>query len=219
MGRCRTAHRAGFAALLLWSAASSGTTLDLCAAAGKIGTRADQNDPCERLSLLAEVASKCAAEMPEDRQLQRHAAGILQLEKQLQIDQSVMQSLRQMRDAPTASTGPMHLDPSALDRQIAFQESAGEKNRAALAARRTVAVSAGYPMLAQAGFAQAVITNAVWRHVESWTAPQATNCRNSENEGTSAGQLAGMIAVLLSHGNPIETQVMRQLLADPPVGH
>lgn len=208
-------HRAGLVAFLLWSAAFPAMALDVCASVGKLDAPAGRKDPCEGLAYLAEVAGKCAAEIPEDRRLQRLAAGILELERQTRIDESVLRSLRLMRDNPTASRG-MNSDPAALDRQMAIQESHGAKNRSLLAERRSSAVAAGFPQLAQAGYAQTVITNAVWRYLDSAVRPQLANCRGGNDGRRTAGDFAGMLAVSLSHGNPIETQIIRQLLGEQP---
>lgn len=215
MDRCRVVYRAGVGAFLLWNAASPVMALEVCASVGKIDSRMDRSDTCGNLANLAEVASRCAAEIPEDRRLQRHAAGILQLEKQTKIDDSVIQSLRKMREIPDSSR-EMNVDPAAFERRMAIQESLGEKNRAALAEKRSTAVSAGYPKLAQPGYAQAVITNAVWRYLESLIRPQVVDCRSGSDGLKSAANFAGMFAVSISHGNPIETQIMRQLLGDQP---
>lgn len=215
MKRCSVVHRAAVGAFLLWSTASPVAALEVCASAGKIDMRTDGRDPCENLATLAGVVSKCAAEIPEDRQLQRHAAGILQLERQTRIDESVIQSLRKMRESPSSSR-ELNSDLSAFDRQMSVQESLGEKNRAALAERRSTAVSAGYQQLARWGYAQAVITNAVWRYLDSLIDPQVANCRSGGDGLKSASTFAGMLATALSHGNPIETQIMRQLLGDQP---
>jgi hypothetical protein len=96
--------------------------------------------------------------------------------------------------------------------RISFQESYSAKNRDALAEKRALAVSAGYSRLAEEGYAQTVITNAVWRYMDSVVQPQVASCDASPEGRKRAGEFAGMLAVSMSHGNPIETQIVRQLL-------
>lgn len=207
--------RSGAAVLLLLGVAFPALAIEVCASAGKLDVPPGMKEPCESLARFAEVTGKCAAEIAEDRRLQRYAAGILELERQTRIDESVVRSLRMLRDKPDASGGRT-IDADAFERQMAVQESAGERNRSALAAKRSAAVSAGYSQLAQPGYAQAVISNAVWRYLDNAVRPQLANCRSGSAGRTSAGEFAGMLAVSMSHGNPIETQIVRQLLGEQP---
>jgi hypothetical protein len=135
--------------------------------------------------------------MPEDRNLQRHAAGILELERQTKIDDSVLASMRKMNMA---------------QERISFQESYGAKNRSDLAEKRALAVAAGYSQLGQEGYAQSVISNAVWRYLDGAVRAQVANCTAGEAGRKAAGEFAGMLGVSMSHGNPLEQHIIRQLL-------
>lgn len=211
-------YQASLLSLLLMSASLPAMALDVCASVGKIDASPGKKDPCDSLAYFAEVAGKCAAEIVEDRRLQRYAAGILELERQTRIDESVLRSLRMMRNNPALPGGKTG-DPTALDRQVAAQEAYGAKNLLALADKRSSAVSAGYRQLAQPGYAQTVISNAVWRYLDNAVRPQLANCRNSTEGRKNAADFAGMLAVTMSHGNPIETQIIRQLLGEQPKTH
>ena len=184
------------AALLLAALACPAFALDFCPSAGKAELPAVK-DPCEGLTYFSRITATCAAEIPEDRNLQRHAAGILELERQAKIDDSVLASMRKMGMA---------------QERISFQETYAGKNRSALAEKRALAVSAGYSQLAQEGPAQSIISNAVWRYLDTAVRPQVANCSAGEEGRKAAGDFAGMLAVSMSHGNPIEQQVIRQLL-------
>lgn len=186
-----------FAALLLSVIALPAAALDFCPSVGKVEAPATRTDPCEGLAFLAKITAKCVAEIPEDRNLQRHAAGILELERQVKIDESVLATMRKMAMSPE---------------RISFQESYAAKNRDALAGKRALAVAAGYSQLAQEGSAQAIISNAVWRYVDSAVQPHVAGCAQGEAGKKAAGEFAGALAVSMSHGNPIETMVIRQLL-------
>lgn len=185
------------AALLLSVVALPAAALDFCPSVGKVDMPANRSDPCEGLAFLSTITAKCAAEIPEDKNLQRHAAGILELERQTKIDESVLASMRKMNMA---------------QERISFQESYSAKNRDALAEKRALAVSAGYSQLANEGPAQAVISNAVWRYMDGAVQPQVAGCSASPEGRKRAGEFAGMLAVSMSHGNPLETEIIRQLL-------
>lgn len=185
------------AALLLSVVALPAVALDFCPSVGNVDMPANRSDPCEGLAFLSKIAATCAAEIPEDKNLQRHAAGILELERQTKIDESVLATMRKMGMA---------------QERISFQESYSAKNRDALAEKRALAVSAGYSQLAQEGPAQAVISNAVWRYMDSAVQPHVAGCSASPEGRKRAGEFAGMLAVSMSHGNPLETQIIRQLL-------
>lgn len=171
--------------------------LDFCPSVGKVEVPANRTDPCEGLAFLAKIMAKCAAEIPEDRNLQRHAAGILELERQTKIDESVLANMRKMGMA---------------EERISFQESYSAKNRDALAEKRALAASAGYSQLAREGSAQPVITNAVWRYMDNAVRPHVAGCTQGEAGRKAATEFAGMLGVAMSHGNPIEREVMRRLL-------
>jgi hypothetical protein len=173
------------------------SALDFCPSVGKVEPPPGKMEPCESLAFLAKITAKCAAEIPEDKNLQRHAAGILELERQTKIDESVLSSMRKM---------------GMTQERIAFQESYGAKNRDALAEKRALAVSAGYSQLANEGPAQAVISNAVWRYMDTAAQPHLTACTRSEAGKKAAGEFAGALAISFSHGNPLEQQIIRQLL-------
>ena len=200
-----------YIASLLAAIALPASALDFCPSVGKVEPPAGKMEPCEGLAFLAKITAKCAAEIPEDKNLQRHAAGILELERQVKIDQSVTKSLQQMRAKPQP-IGGRPIDPAAMDRQIAFQESYAAKNRDALAEKRALAVSAGYSQLGQEGTAQAVISNAVWRYMDNAVQPHLTACSQSEAGKRAAGEFAGALAMSFTHGNPLEQQIIRQLL-------
>jgi hypothetical protein len=185
------------AALFLAFLALPALALEVCPSVGKVDLPAIK-EPCEGLAFFARIAAKCATELPEDRNLQRHAAGILELERQAHIDASVLASMRKMGG----------FSPE----RIAFQESYAAKNQSALAEKRALAVAAGYSQLAQEGAAQAVIGNAVWRYLDATVQPQLANCSDGEAGRKAAGQFAGMLAVSMSHGNPIEARIIRELL-------
>jgi hypothetical protein len=183
-------------ALVLLAFAAPAFALEVCPSVGKVDL-APVKDPCEGLAFFSRIAAICAAEIPEDRNLQRHAAGILELERQAKIDESVLAIMRKKGMAAE---------------RISFQESYSEKNRSALAEKRALAVSAGYSQLAQEGTAQSVITNAVWRYLDATVRPQLASCSAGEAGRKAAGQFAAMLAVSMSHGNPIEAEIVRQLL-------
>ena len=186
------------AALVLFVVATPAAALDFCPSVGSVELPANRTDPCEGLAFLAKIAATCAEEIPEDRNLQRHAAGILELERQTKIDEDVLAAMRKMG--------------SFSEERIAFQESYAAKNRGALAEKRALAVSAGYPQFAQEGTAQAVISNAVWRYMDGAVRPHVARCTQGEAGKKAAGEFAGMLAVSMSHGNPIEQQIIRRLL-------
>ena len=173
------------AALLFATVALPASALDFCPSVGKVDVPANRSDPCEGLAFLAKIASKCAAEMPEDRNLQRHAAGILELERQVGIDSSVLASMRQMG--------------SFSQERIAFQESYAAKNRDALAEKRALAVSAGYSQLASEGPAQAVITNAVWRYLDNAIQPHVAGCTQAGGDGLLEDWTPAHVAGLNHH--------------------
>jgi hypothetical protein len=185
-----------FAALLLAALATPAWALDFCPSVGKVDLP-PVKDPCDGLAFFSRIAATCAAEIPEDRNLQRHAAGILELERQAKINESVLVSMRKMGMA---------------QERISFQESYSETNRSALAEKRTLAVSAGYSQLAREGAAQSVITNAVWRYLDVTARPELANCSAGEAGRKAASDFAGLLAVSMSHGNPIEAQIIRELL-------
>ena len=186
-----------FAALILGVVALPAAALEPCPSVGNVDMPANRSDPCEGLAFLAKITAKCAAEMPEDKNLQRHSAAILELERQTKIDETVLASMRKMNMA---------------QERISFQESYSAKNRDALAEKRALAVSAGYSQLAKEGPAQAVISNAVWRYMDGAVQPQVAGCSASPEGRKRAGEFAGMLAVSMSHGNPLETEIIRQLL-------
>ena len=187
------------AALVFLVVTLPAAALDFCPSVGKVEPPAKKMEACEGLAFVAKITSRCAAEMPEDKNLQRHAAGILELERQTKVDDSVLASMRKMNMAPE---------------RISFQEAYGAKNRDALAEKRALAVSAGYSQLAQEGTAQAVISNAVWRYLDSAAQPHVAGCTQGEAGRKAAGEFAGMLGVAMSHGNPLEQQIIRQLLGN-----
>ena len=186
-----------YIAFLLAVIALPARALDFCPSVGKVEPPAGKMEPCEALAFLSKITSRCAAEIPEDKNFQRHAAGILELERQTKIDESVLQTMRKMNMAPE---------------RISFQESYAAKNKSALVEKRALAVSAGYSQLANEGTAQAVISNAVWRYMDTAAQPHLKGCTQSEAGKKAAGEFAGALAMSFSHGNPLETQIIRQLL-------
>lgn len=198
------------AALLLAAVALPAAALDFCPSVGKVETPGKM-EPCEGLAFLAKITAKCAAEIPEDRSLQRHAAGILELERQRKIDENVLIGLRQVRADPQRMSG-MKIDPALLDRQIAMQEGLADKTLADLREKRALGVSAGYSQLAKEGAAQTVIDNAVWRYLDGAVRPQVANCSSGGAGRKAASDFAGMLGVSMSHGNPLEREIIRQLL-------
>jgi hypothetical protein len=196
---------------LLAAVALPAAALDFCSSVGKVEPPAAKMEPCEGIAFLARITAKCAAEMPEDHNLQRHAAGILELENKRKVDTMVRQGLRATQADPEHLHG-RKIDPVLLDRQIAMQEALAAKTEADLREKRALAASAGYSQPAKEGTAQTVIDNAVWRYLDGTVQPHVAGCSQSEAGKKAAGEFAGMLGVAMSHGNAIEREVMRQLL-------
>ena len=157
-------------ALLAVAIGTCASAEDLCAAAGPLkgltpspGSR--PRDACEGLRVLQAAVAKCAAEFPDDRALQIRAASILPLERQRSIDASVLASLRQMQANPQGLKSS-NIDRTLLARRIEMIEAQAAKIDAELAAKRDSAVAAGYGQLAQDGYAQTIVSSAVWRYVD-----------------------------------------------------
>src|SRR5215472_3970114 len=205
----------GLAALLLAAAVLPASALEVCLSVGKVELPAGTLEPCDSLAYLAKIISRCAVEIPEDKNLQRHAAGILELENKHKVDLMVLQGLRATLANPQ-QMADRKIDPVLLDRRIAMQEGLATKTESDLRERRALAVSAGYSQLAREGAAQAIIDNAVWRYLDTEMHPRVGSCSASEAGRRSAAEFAGMLGVAASHGNPLEREVMRQLLESTP---
>ena len=205
----------GVVALLLAATVLPASALEVCPSVGKVEMPAGKLEPCSGLAYLAKIISKCAAEIPEDKTLQRHAAEILELENEHKVDQMVLQDLRTTRANPERMRG-RKMDPVLLDRQIAMQERLAAKIESDLREKRALAVSAGYLPLAKEGAAQTIIDNAVWRYLDTEMHPRVGSCSASEAGRRSAAEFAARLGVAASHGNPLEREVMRELLESTP---
>jgi len=187
---------------------------DLCTGAGPLGTLAPSagsrpRDACDGLRLLQPMVAKCAAEFPEDRALQLRAAGALPLERQRSIDASVVASLREMQASPQRLTAS-NIDPTLLARRIEMMEAQAAKTDADLAAKRASAAAAGYRELAQDGYAQKIIWNAVWRYVDGEVRRRLEACTDDAGRRAALDFIANL-AIMLTHEGGLERELMRRL--------
>ena len=171
-------------------------------------------DPCDALRILLPVVTKCAAEFPETRELQVHAARILLLERQRKIDIGVLSSMRKMLESQQLSQ-TLNIDPITWARRIEIAEAGAAKTEADLAAQRQRAVAAGYDQLSKSGLAQKIISSAVWRHIETDARGFLNSCADDAGR-QAAVQFIGNFAIMMSHGNGFEREIIRRILDSAP---
>src|SRR5262245_7334972 len=203
MGSPASARVACLAAAFMATAA---VAQNLCPAAAHLtlpkprpGTNAD---PCEGLAVIAQATVACSAEYPADRRLQAHAAGILDLERRRRVEVLTLDGLRKSPER-------------GLERYIQSTERELAQIDSELDARKKRATAAGYHELAEAGYAQKIMSNVVWRYLDFEARNRLTGCATPAGR-QAAQEFIGNLAVAFSHGNPIERTLMQRLLQEAP---
>lgn len=171
-------------------------------------------DPCDALRILLPVVAKCAAEFPETQELQIHAAGILLLERQRMVDLGVLTSMRKMSESPQLLQSA-NIDSAAWTRRTDIAVAQLAKTDAELATQRQRAVAAGYNQLSEAGVAQKVISSAVWRQIAAEARDFFAAC-TTDTGREAARQFVSSLAVMMSHGNGFEREIIRRILESAP---
>jgi hypothetical protein len=198
---------------------AQGSPQELCATAKRPEVRMPPpgsgiSDPCDGLRLLLPIVAACAAEYPEDQALQRYAADILQLEREQKIEAGVLASMRKMAANPQ-SLQTSNIDPTLFARRIAMVEAKAAEIDADLAVKRSSAAAAGYSRLSEEGFAQAIISNAVWRYLLEEVRRHVDSCTDDAGRRAARELIAGL-AVMASHGDALEREVTRRILLPAP---
>jgi hypothetical protein len=169
-------------------------------------------DPCEGLRVVLGAVEACIAEFPDDRNLQIHAARILQLEQRQRVETQVLTGLRQLRANPDAMRAQT-IDPELLSRRIAMNEATLATLTADLDRERHEAAAAGYPQLATEGVARNVITNAAWRFIGAQAAPHLNSCTDPAGRQAALESFGG-IMMMMSRGNSLQQQTIRRIMGD-----
>ncbi len=171
-------------------------------------------EPCAGLRKLLDLAAPRVRKYPNDRNMQRRAARMVRLQRDLNVSVQVLAGLRQaLADPKYATTDAIR---SNVQAEIATEEQAVVSGRADLERERTAARTAGYPILVDDAVAQSVVSNVVWRGIELEARQLLRHCAPGSPGQRIAGEFLSGIALALTEEDVLNNQAIDSILSGKP---